>query len=278
VGQTKPPFVVRFWGVRGSIAAPGPTTTRYGGETTCMEVRVGDRVIVIDCGSGIRHLGVALANEHIHEVDLLVTHTHLDHICGLPFFCRAYDPKTLIRFWSGHLAPGAGSLEEVLMRVMSPPVFPLSVHELQGVEYRGFEAGGPVPLGDDISVETMLLNHPGGAMAYRITSAGRTFCSVTDHEHGNAEIDAKLERFVRGADVMVYDSMFTEEEYAEHVGWGHSTWLRCVELALAADVRVPVIFHHDPDRSDDDLDKMGEAARARHPGAVVAHEGLEFQL
>ena len=276
--QQSAPFLVRFHGVRGSIPAPGPHTIRYGGETTCIEIRIGDRLILIDCGSGIRHVGPMMRQDGIREADLLLTHTHLDHICGLPFFCAAYDPSIDIRFWAGHLSDDEGGLEEVIRRVMSPPIFPVSVGILKACSFNQFRPGERLSIGPDAAIDTMLLNHPGGAVGYKISANGRSFCTVTDHEHGNADIDAELEAFVRGADAMIYDSMFTDDEYGDYVGWGHSTWQKGVELAKAAGVRTPVLFHHDPDRSDTALDEISEAAIRLHAGAQIAHEGMELVL
>lgn len=272
------PFTVRLRGVRGSIPAPGPHTVRYGGETTCVEIRVGGRMIIVDCGSGIRRVGPAMRKDGYREADLLLTHTHLDHICGLPFFCAAYDANIDIRFWAGHLAPEEGGLESVIRRVMSPPIFPVSVGILKACSFNTFRPTERLAIDPQVSIDTMMLNHPGGAIAYRVTASGRSFCTVTDHEHGNADIDAELENFVRGADVMLYDSMFTDDEYDNYVGWGHSTWQKGIALANAAGVRIPLLSHHDPDRSDDELDAIGEEAVRRHAGALIAHEGMELSL
>ncbi|MBB4305082.1 phosphoribosyl 1,2-cyclic phosphodiesterase [Rhodobium orientis] len=277
-GRNSRTFLVRLWGVRGSIPAPGATTVRYGGETTCMEVRIGERVLIIDCGTGIRHLGAAMSREGVRDVDLLLTHTHLDHVCGLPFFAPAYDKDVSVRFWAGHLGAEEGTLEDVLKRMMSPPIFPMSVCGLTGVTFNAFSPGDRLPLGGSFTVDTMLLNHPGGAIAYRISCDDRVFCTVTDHEHGNPEIDARLADFVAGADAMIYDTMYTEQEYQSHVGWGHSTWEKCLDLAERADVRMPILFHHDPDRTDDELDRLADVIRKRHGGAMIAHQGLELSL
>lgn len=272
------PFSIRFHGVRGSIPSPGAHSVRYGGETTCLEIRVGERMILIDCGSGIRRVGPIMRRDGFAEADLLLTHTHLDHICGLPFFCAAYDPSIEIRFWSGHLAEEEGSLDAVIRRVMSPPIFPVSVGILKKCSFHSFSPPEQPAIGGDITVETMMLNHPGGAVAYRISSEGRSFCTVTDHEHGDKEIDAALADFVRNADAIVYDSMFTDDEYGNYLGWGHSTWQKGIELAVANGIKTPVLFHHDPDRSDDELDRIAVTAKERHPGALVAKEGMVIEL
>lgn len=270
-------FSIRFWGVRGSTPTPGEETLRYGGETTALEIHAGDRLIMIDCGSGARRLGCELMAGAHRSFDLLFSHTHLDHIMGLPFFQPAYHDAFDIRCWAGHFAKPAGLLD-VICRIMSPPIFPVAANTLRGVTFKDFSCGDAVPLGDDVRVDTVRLNHPGGACGYKITFQGRSLAVITDHEHGNAEIDAAVERFVTDIDVMVYDSMFADDEYPKYKGWGHSTWQEALRLAERANVARPVLFHHDPFRTDDALDEIAALAKARHDGALVAQQGLVLTL
>lgn len=268
-------FWVKFWGVRGSTPTPGESTLRYGGETSCLEIRAGASRLLVDCGSGARNLGLGMCQQKTAgDFDLLLTHTHLDHICGLPFFWPAFDPNSAIRAWAGHFEDNAFTLPDIVSRIMSPPVFPLSAKTLKALSFNDFKAGEDLSFGKGLSVQTMRLNHPGGACGYRIEYGGKVICVITDHEHGNADIDAKLPAFVEGADVMVYDAMYTDAEYETYVGWGHSTWQKAVELAKAANVKVPVLFHHDPRRTDDQLDEIGREADKAYPGTLVAREGL----
>ena len=268
-------LTVRFWGVRGSLPAPGPDTIRYGGETTCLEVLLGRRRLIVDCGSGARRLGKRLAAEGPASVDLLFTHSHMDHICGLPFFMPAYDPSFDVRLWAGHV-PSAEVHREVIERLMSPPIFPVPTTALRACGFRAFKAGDIIEPQPGLEVGTCRLNHPGGATGYRFRHAGHSLCVITDHEHGNPEIDEAVERFVLGADIMVYDAMYTDAEYPSRIGWGHSTWQKALDLAERAEVKVPVIMHHDPSRTDDALDAIGEEMRARCPAALVAREGAEL--
>ncbi|NBN62603.1 MBL fold metallo-hydrolase [Pannonibacter tanglangensis] len=266
-------FWLRCWGVRGSTPTPGVDTLRYGGETTCFEIRAGDALVLVDCGSGARNLGTRLVTEGPRAFDLLFTHTHLDHICGLPFFKPAYDPRFTINAYAGHFT-GDADLVDIICRIMSPPIFPVAATTLKAVTFRSFSAGQPIPRDDGLEIRTIRLNHPGGACGYRFTFGGRSICIITDHEHGDPEIDASLVAFVAGAEVMIYDAMFTDAEYEAYRGWGHSTWQKAVELARQAGVRTPVLFHHDPRRSDDELDEIGMAAAAAWPGTLVATEGM----
>ncbi len=266
-------FSLRFWGVRGSTPTPGPDTLRYGGETTCFEIRAGDALIQVDCGSGAIKLGTELHKQDPRVIDLFFTHTHLDHVCGLPFFKPAYDPRYTVNAWSGHFEDDL-DLKEVLGRVMSPPVFPVTVDVLKALKFKPFSAGDDIPRNDGLKVKTIRLNHPGGACGYRFEFAGKVICIITDHEHGNPEIDAKLPDFVRNADIMVYDAMFSDDAYQKCRGWGHSTWPEAVALAKTANVKVPVLFHHDPRCTDDELDAIGAAAGTAYPGTLVAAEGM----
>ncbi len=273
-----PAFTVRFWGVRGSIASPGPDTVRYGGNTPCVEVRCGGALLVLDAGTGIRPLGEALRRRGPVDLDLLLTHSHLDHICGLPFFGPAFDPDSCVRLWAGHLGPGR-TLRSALQGMMSAPLFPVPMEIFQAdCSFRDFAAGDTLRPKPGVTVRTAVLNHPGGATGYRVEFAGRSLCYVTDTEHPPDGRDPAVLALVRGADLLIYDSTYSDEEYPSRVGWGHSTWQECLRLAEEAGVGRAVVFHHDPSRTDSDLDAIAAAAGRRRPGTVVAREGLELAL
>jgi len=270
-------FLVRFWGVRGSIAAPGPATARYGGNTSSIEVRCGARLLLLDAGTGIRYLGGALAREAPIDADILFTHTHFDHVCGLPFFKPFFQPENRFRLWAGHLGEGL-TLHRVLREFMMAPLFPVPPDVFKAaIEYRDFKGGETLPLhgAPEITVRTARLNHPDGATGYRIEYAGKSVCYITDTEHVPGKPDRNVLGLIEGADIVIYDCMYTDEEYARaYVGWGHSTWQEAVRLCKAARVKKLVVFHHDPDHDDDRMDAIGRAVAAAMPGAVVAREGM----
>ena len=269
----QPDFLVRFWGVRGSIACPGPETVRYGGNTTCLEIRCGNVPVVIDGGTGMRTLGARLATERLERIDVLLTHTHFDHIAGVPFFRPAYVKDTFVCFSAGHLQPEQ-TLESVLCGMMIAPLFPVPLNVFRACEYRDFTSGDSFDLGSGIAVRTCPLNHPNRATGYRIDFAGKSICMITDTEHVPGQLDRNIVDLVRGADIMVYDAMYTDDEFPKFVGWGHSTWQEALRIADAAGVRTAVISHHDPDHDDAFMDDVARQAEAMRPGTVVAREGL----
>ena len=273
---------LRFWGARGSFPAPGPETVRYGGNTACVEVRCGGRLLILDAGSGLRGLGDALMRERGEdrdiEAELLCSHIHLDHVCGLPFFAPLYDPRTKLRFWFGHLPPRR-TLKAALGTVLSNPFMPDLLPRIRAtVRYARFQPGDVLSPWPGLEVVTALLRHPGGSVGYRLQWAGKAVAYVTDTEHDPAAPDAAVLRLAKDADILIYDATYTDDELAEHVGWGHSTWQEGVRVAEAAGAKRLVLFHHAPSRTDSDLDRIAADAAARRPGTIVAREGMELSL
>jgi len=272
-------FSVRFWGVRGSIATPGPATSRYGGNTSSLEVRCGGRLLLLDAGTGLRTLGGALLAEAPLDADLFFTHTHFDHVCGLPFFKPFFQPQNRFRLWAGHLGGGL-TLHRVLREFMMAPLFPVPPEVFRAqLEYRDFRAGETLSPAPGIALRTAALNHPDGATGYRVEFRGRSLAYVTDTEHVPGTPDRNVLALIQGADVAIYDCMYTDEEYAKsYVGWGHSTWQEAVRLCKLAGVKQLIVFHHDPDHDDERMDAIGRELAAALPGAIVAREGLVVKL
>ncbi len=273
-------FSIQFWGVRGSIASPGPNTALVGGNTSCVEVRCGETRLVLDAGTGLRGLGEDLLQQGVDDVALLLSHTHWDHIQGLPFFVPLYAPKTRLAVYA-QLQSGT-SLSDVLSRQMSAPVFPVSFAELASrVVTHELKSGARFSVGP-AEVTAQRLNHPGGVLAYRIEHGGRSVVYATDTEH-YACVDPALLALAQGCDVLIYDSQYTPDEYAgmkgpAKVGWGHSTYVAGAELARAEGVGRYVLFHHDPKRSDAQVAELESAAQRLFPDAVAAREGLILEL
>jgi phosphoribosyl 1,2-cyclic phosphodiesterase len=271
----QPKVSVRFWGVRGSIACPGQATVRYGGNTSCVEIRCGDRLLVFDGGTGLRLLGKTLgAGAQAIDFDLFFSHTHLDHIEGIPFFAPCHKRGNRIRIWAGHLLP-QHTIKGVLDKMMSAPLFPVPVEALKAaIEFHDFTAGETLAPHPGVKLVTAPLNHPNGATGYRLEFGGKSVAYITDNEYRPGENNATVLKLMHKADIAIYDCTYSEAEYPEHKGWGHSTWEEGVRLASAAEVRQFVIFHHDPDHDDAAMDKIAAAAVKLRPGTVVAQEGM----
>ena len=286
---------LRIWGTRGSIPSPGPRTVRYGGNTPCLELRAGDDwLVILDAGTGIRELGRSLlerANGQPIQGDIFLTHAHWDHIQGIPFFAPVFHAGNHFTIW------GSKSLETSIDRVvrdqMSPVVFPVSFDKLLArVDFQ--ELAEDRRDGRGYAVRAFRVQHPGGALAYRFTNSpgdNRALVYVSDNELGPhdsyqspAEWRADFTEFVRGAAVLVHDATYTREEYELHRGWGHSTYEDAVELAIEGGVETLVLFHHKPERSDDELDARVAECRAlvsRRQSAlkvVAAAEGMTFDI
>lgn len=283
---------VRFWGTRGSIPTPGSDTVRYGGNTPCVEVRTPEGwLIVLDAGTGIRELGrslLARANGAPITGDVFLTHAHWDHIQGIPFFAPIFGKGNHFTIWGSTSLER--SLDGVLRDQMSPVVFPVSFEQVDAtIDFRGI-AGGTSVAGTGYEVSALDVRHPGGALAYRFRPTAapeRSLVYVSDNEIGAAPgygdagaWRAGFVRFARGASVLVHDTTYTTEEYDHHRGWGHSTYADAVELALECGAATLVLFHHEPRRTDEELDRCVAACRAQvqDRGAslqvVAAAEGL----
>lgn len=269
---------VRFWGVRGSIACPGPETTTFGGNTSCVEVLCGDHRVILDAGTGLRSLGNSFERGAPVNADLLLSHTHLDHVVGLPFFAPAYTNGSNLRLWAGHLAPER-SLEEVLCTMMAAPLFPIPMGVMASDKtFNDFHAGESFTLSCGAKVRTCPLNHPNGATGYRIEYGGGAICYVTDTEHTEGTHDENILSLIEGADVFIYDATYTAAEHPAFRGWGHSTWEEGAALAEMAGVKTYVPFHHDPSHDDVFMAQVEREAQQVFGNTVVAREGLTLTV
>lgn len=279
---------VRVWGCRGSLATPGADTLRYGGNTSCVEVRSGTGdVVILDAGTGMRPLGVALAEEGVTRVHVLLSHLHLDHLQGLGFFRPLFRPDREIHIW-GPASP-VQSLAERIATYMSPPLFPVSLTDIPAkVEFHDAPED-PVQIGT-LSVVAAPVTHQGPTVGYRIEEDGRSIVYLPDHEPG---LGFGLEdrppdwvsghQLANGADVLMHDAQYSDEEYPRHVGWGHSAIGHVVTFARGASVGRLVLFHHDPYHPDAELEELLAAARQLWGAAgadhvVAAWEGMTINL
>src|SRR5260370_284495 len=203
-------FSATFWGVRGSIPCPGAATMRYGGNTACLEMQCGTHRLIFDAGTGLRPLGNKLmAEPSAHLLDIFLSHTHYDHIGGLPFFAPAFSAGNTIRLWAGHLKPEL-TLKQVLAQMMAEPLFPIPVEAMRaGISFTDFDVGTVIEPQSGILVTTAPLNHPNRAVGYRVEFAGKSICYVTDTEHRPEGLDANIIGLIAGADYVIYDAMYT---------------------------------------------------------------------
>jgi len=279
---------VKFWGVRGSIPCPGPQTMKYGGNGACIQLTVEDRkeVIIIDAGSGIRELANDLVKNELPKgslnISLYLSHTHWDHIMGFPYFVPIYIPGTKLKVF-GPVSFEDDPLKDVVGGQMKYRYFPINVGELAAeIEYDRLREEPSIDLGDGLIMSTKIINHPITALGYRFEYKGKVFCTCYDHEpyrnlfitdpehpeydeamaiEGEEvanEQNLAVEDFFRGADLLIHDSQYTEEEYQTKVNWGHSSFEHAIASANRAGVKKLLLFHHDPDRTDEQIDELAK--------------------
>ncbi len=271
---------IRFWGARGSICTPGIETVKYGGNTSCVEVRCGKEIFILDAGSGIRNLGDKLLSEKPQHLNILFSHFHWDHIQGFPFFAPVFNSKysiTLIGESKMNF-----TLEQLFTAQLMFPYFPLSLYDLNAsISFNEISKNDNIKK-KDVTIKLARLNHPGGCIGYRIEYGGNSIVYATDTEHFSC-IDTSLVKLSLNADVLVYDCNYTDDEYSGKTGpprtnWGHSTWTQGVKVAKAAKVKQFILFHHDPSHDDKFVEKLEKDARNEFKNSHAAYEGMEIIL
>jgi phosphoribosyl 1,2-cyclic phosphodiesterase len=274
---------IRFWGTRGSIPTPGPTTVRYGGNTSCVEVRdATGSLLVLDAGTGLRELGVAMMSANgsrATTIDLLLSHLHWDHIQGIPFFRPAYDPNSTLRIRGPRQSR---PMKELLGMGMDDPFFPVDLDDLPAkLEIGEMHHGSDERIGM-FRVRAVQIFHPAPALAYRVDADGRSVVYATDTEDPFSGKPNPVIALAEGADTLIHDAQFMKSDFKPT--WGHSTIESAIDVAARAKVKRLVLYHHDPDRGDDALDHIGrDAQRAGRERlatleVVVAREGLELEV
>jgi phosphoribosyl 1,2-cyclic phosphodiesterase len=271
---------LRFWGVRGSTPTPTAENFRYGGNTSCLEIRTAQgEIIIFDCGTGLRLFGKQLLREFgpkSIEAYVFLSHYHWDHIQGIPFFEPLYNPES--RFYFHSFPSHACTVQQALEEQMSAPHFPIKMsamaahREFCKVEKETFTFR-------DAVLKTVPLNHPQGCLGFRLESGGKVLVYATDNEPGSPEHDRNVRKLAEGADIFIYDAQYTPFEYANFKkGWGHSTWREAVTIADEAQVKQLILFHHDPDHNDTFLETIVNETQRFFPNVLAAWEGLEIDL
>ncbi len=275
-------MLIKFWGVRGSVPSGNKETCGIGGNTTCVEVRCGKETLIFDAGTGIRNLGNNLDSQNPFHARIFFTHVHWDHIQGLPFFPPIYQARNEFTIYGGTFFNE--SIYTILKKQMSPPVFPVSLEDLPATFKFESLQKGQVLQTEDFVLKHQQINHPNGALAFRVDTHNRSMVFATDVEPVDGKLDPGLVEFCRGTDVLIHDAQYTREEYLglnghhSRVGWGHSTPNDAVRLAQAAEVKFLALFHHDPSHDDEFIKNIEAESRKQFPDCVAAYEGLEIDF
>ena len=271
---------VKFWGVRGSTPTPQTENLRYGGNTSCVEVRVGDQIYIFDCGTGFRVLGHELEREFAERpfaAHVFVSHFHWDHIQGMPFFRPLYDrPNSQFIF---HSSNRTRRLEQVMAEQMAAPYFPVDLAHMKARRRFYDIENGCMPMDESIKIKTAYLNHPQGCLGFRLETKDGILVYATDNEPGDVLFDKNVRKLAEGADILIYDAQYLPEEYeARRRGWGHSHWREAVNVVMESGAKELILYHHDPDHSDTIVDKVVQDARNYYPKVCAAAEGMEILL
>jgi len=276
-------LTVRFWGVRGSIPTPGPNTVVYGGNTSCLEIRAGERLLIIDLGSGVHPFGEWLIENDLKKygkikADIFLTHTHWDHVMGFPMFTPVYIPGTELCI-TGSASAENNSLQSIIENQLSSQYWPVQAEHLAAsIKYNQIKET-TLELGDDLFITSKFLNHPNLCLGYRIAYKGKSIATVYDHEpFSSDEENEKVRQFIKGADIVIHDAQYTQDEYASHKGWGHCSYDQVLKAAQGIGIGRLVLFHHEPSRKDKDLEQIEKSfAGMTNPKIVMAREALVME-
>lgn len=277
-------MLVRFWGVRGSTPTPQSENLRYGGNTSCVEVRVNGHIYVFDCGTGFRNLGKQLSQEHAgdgkngHPINahIFLSHFHWDHIQGIPFFEPLYNDRDSSFVF--HSSSRTRGLQQALEEQMADPYFPVNMSDMAAHrQFCNIDEGRTTLEG--CTVQAMWLNHPQGCLGFRMETQGKVIVYATDNEPGDPVFDKSVRKLAEGADLLIYDAQYLPEEYAARKqGWGHSHWREAINVVMESGAKELILFHHDPDHSDSCIDAVVKQAREHYPKVRAASEGMEIVL
>ena len=268
---------IKFWGVRGSIPTPGKNFAKFGGNTSCVELIVNNKVIIFDMGSGLVNLGDYLFKNKINNFDILLSHFHYDHTCGLPFFQPAFNKDFQFTIRSG-IEKTRGNTFEVLNKQISSPSFPITINEFSAkIKFCDYKIGRDFYI-DKARVKTMSLNHPDGAVGYRIEYDKKAICYITDHEHDIKKKNKNLLNFLKDADALIYDSTYDDRNFKNYIGWGHSTWQEATRLAKECNIKKLFIYHHNPDNDDRKMSYIESDCKKISNNFLVAKEGMFINI
>lgn len=256
----------------------GPDFHKYGGNTLCIEMQCGEHRLLFDAGSGLLPAGKSLLSEGVSTFNLFFTHCHYDHIIGLPYFAPLFDPRSGVTIWSGHTG-GKMTTRQIVTEFIRPPWFPIEINEcrarIKTMDFKPHDLLEPYP---GVKIRTGILNHPGGAVGYRVDWDGRSVALITDTEHVAGEYDREVLSLIEGVDLFLYDTSYTDEEMVHKKGYGHSTWTHAIELAKLSGARNVAFIHHSPLRTDAEMEVIDRLAMDQFPNSFSAREGQIFDI
>jgi phosphoribosyl 1,2-cyclic phosphodiesterase len=280
--RTEHRFTVQFWGVRGSIPTPGMETVRYGGNTACVELEVANQRLIFDAGTGLRSLGKKLLQQMPVDAHIFFTHTHWDRIQGFPFFMPAFVEGNCFHIY-GSVGPNGASIKQRLCDQMLRPNFPVPLQAMQSeLTFHNISPGSVLTIDDDVTIETVSLNRPNSALGYRITWNGCSVVYATDTDHSVDQIDQGLIYLAHHADVLIYDAAYADHAYYDprvtEEFQENGAWQKGIEMAIEANAKRIIMFHHDPAHEDSFLDRVESEVQSRFPNVQLAREGMVLDI
>ncbi len=270
---------IRFWGCRGSFPTSEKNMMKYGGDTSCVEIRTHDNnLIILDMGTGLKRLGSKIINDSSYpkDITILLSHHHLDHLHGFLMFAPLFDPSYKIKIYSRR-SRNKG-LEEVFNTFLQPEIWPVKLEDLQAdISFIDLDEKDIV-INDDTIISNSLHAHPNSAYSIKLKILDKVITYSTDCEHPKTGLNQNVINFAQESDILIHDAQYTPEDLKKHVGWGHSSWENAVDVATQSNTKTLILFHHSPDYSDDALDDIERKAKLHFPNLISAKQDLVIEL
>lgn len=269
---------ISFWGTRGSYPSIGKDFLQYGGHTSCISCEIDNQLIIFDAGSGMVSLSKDLANKSYKVIHLFLTHFHLDHLIGFPFFSQNRDSNFTINIYCGNLQH-FGGIEYNLKSFIQPPLFPFTLADFKAnLKFNDIDPGFSTNITQNLKIQTIKLNHPNGSIGYKLSFQDKSFCYITDTEYQSETIDQEFLDFINNTKLVIFDTSYTDEEYPKFAGWGHSTWQEAIRICQRVNVESLAFYHHSPNHTDEKLNQINQLALKQWDQIITAYDGLKLQI
>jgi len=269
---------ILFWGTRGSMPCSGGEYIKYGGNTSCVSCEIDGILIIFDAGTGLQNLSEYIYKKGYKEAHLFLTHFHLDHIMGFPFLSQNREPDFTLHLYNGSLKKYTG-LKKSLYSFIAPPLIPFTPDDFTCTHvYHDFQPGDPLSITEHIHMETFELNHPNGSMGYKLASRGKSICYITDTEYESKTVNVDFLNFIKYSDLVIFDAAYSDEEFENYKGWGHSTWQQAIKICQKAGAMQLALYHHAPHHTDTILDQIDREAKAMWDKVITSRDGLKIKL